>query len=483
MTTEAPSIAFALRGKQVEIVKIRDIAIKPRQRKVDINNKAFVEHIDNLAASIKRAGLLHPITLEDTSNELIAGFCRIQAFLKLGYEEIPAVRRSQLSDLDKKVMELEENLQRLSLEWWERDAAIAAIDQIQRELAEARGETWTQAKTAEAVGVSVGTVNQAIQVTDAIQIKPELKNMGGLVSALNAIKTDKKLQERKEQLQRKEEGKIRTYPAQIIVGDALELIKQVPDASFDAVITNFPFGVELKLGKQMKEVYKDEEDYIVKLVRAVTHDCYRVLKPDSWMLAFFDVRKITYSNKQREIARKAISVFDRAVHTGSLSESERAALEELTAESLGLTFWMEEAGFDYIQLLPCIWAKPNKTQGRIGDPNKGFIMAYEAFVLAGKGEPLLMKRGLPNLFIYETLTGNERDIDVQMPADLCTRLVEIVAMGGARILDPFAGSGAVGEGALNNQCEFLGFELDPERAEVGNLRLREHVHAKSSVGS
>lgn len=454
-------------GEEIFLVPIEDIVIKPRQRKTYDEG-----YIERLANSIERAGLFHPIILEDESNELVTGFSRIQAYLYLERDKIPARRRKSLTDLQKKVMELEENVQRLGLEWWEKAAAIADIHRIQQEL---NPEGWSQQKTAEMIGESVGTVNQSIQLKDELEVNPTIKDEATLVGALKAVKNKKQFEERKKQLDKKKKGKIKTFPAKIIQGDALELIREEPDEEYDAIFTNFPFGVELKLGKNQKEVYRDEEDYIVKLVRAVTHESYRVLKNDSWFVGLFDARKITYSNSHRELADVLFSLHSRVIEPAFGIDADD--FYNRVAESLGLTYWLEEAGFDFIQLMPHVWVKPNKTQGMIGDPKKGFIVAYEAMVIAGKGDPFLVKQGGQNIWIYNTLNPSERDFALQMPEDFCTDLVGTFCLGGSKILDPFAGVGSFGIGALNNQSSFKGFELNADRAEKGNTILQEHVLA------
>jgi site-specific DNA-methyltransferase (adenine-specific) len=144
---------------------------------------------------------------------------------------------------------------------------------------------------------------------------------------------------------------------------------------------------------------------------------------------------------------------------------------------MGLAFWLEQAGFSYVTLVPPIWVKPNKTQGIIGDPRKGMIVSYEAMIFAAKGDAVLLKQGRQNIFIHDTLSTSERDFAMQMPVDYCAEIISMVSLGGGRILDPFAGSGSIGEGALELQCEYKGYELNPKRAELGNLRLQEHLFA------
>jgi DNA modification methylase len=39
------------------------------------------------------------------------------------------------------------------------------------------------------------------------------------------------------------------------------------------------------------------------------------------------------------------------------------------------------------------------------------------------------------------------------------------------VLDPFSGSGTTGLAALELNCSYLGFEIDPEQVEASNIRL------------
>lgn len=464
-------------------IAISEITIKDRQRKT-----MDPDHINGLQSSIRAIGLINPITLERGSNVLLAGFSRLTAVINLGWKEVDFLYQDELDEVDRQRIELEENLHRKDLEWWEKDRALARIHELMGSITakenegktEAEKKSWTQKDTASLTGKGVGSVNRAIEVAQALKENPELKKEKTRDSALRKVKTEKKIVERKAAIERKNSGQIPTVPAQIVVGDALELIKQEPSEEYDAVVTNFPFGIEYQT-KDGEELYEDDEDYIVKLVRAVTQEAFRVLKNDSWMVAFFDMRKITYSNKQRQFVEESLRVMDQLHRAGAMDHEKHIKMWELGMESLGLARWMEEAGFSYVTLMPLIWAKPNKTQGMIGNPNKGFIVAYEAFVFASKGDAVLMKQGKQNIIIHDTLTPSEREFGMQMPIPVCKQIIEMVTLGGGKVLDPFAGVGSFGEGSLDHFCSFKGFELNPERAEVGNLRLQEHIYARTAA--
>lgn len=446
-------------------LRIEDIIIHTRQRK-----ELTPEDIYERAESMKKYGQLQNIVVNKTADgtiELVAGFTRIMAAIELGWEEIEAKLQEDLSELERKEMELEENIQRKQLEWWEEANAIAEIHSMR----EALDPEWSMAKTAQMVRKSKTTVSRAVDLSEAMKEDPNLKNEKTVRGALQKRETYKKIEKRKKDIEMKKAGKKTSLPAVIIPGKAEELIEKEEDESFDAIVTNLPFGVEFEL-KGGKEVYYDNEEYIIRTVQKVVREGFRVLKPDSWFVAWFDIRKITYSNSHLRLYKKIVG-------SDRLSQEER----QLLFDSMGLAFWLEAAGFSYVTLVPSIWVKPNKTQGIIGDPRKGLIVSYEAMVMASKGDAILMKQGKQNIFIHDTLAPNEKDFEMQMPVDLCKEVISMVSLGGGRILDPFAGVGSIGEGALDNQCEFKGYELNKDRAMTGNMRLAEHIYASEAGAS
>lgn len=437
-------------------VDLNEIEVQTRQRKV-----LTEQDIAEMAASIRTYGLLNPPLLTRINGKLrlVAGFTRIQGLLQLGLTKIPYIVREETDEIILQEIELEENVRRKQLEWWEQSQAIAKIHAMRSE----RDPDWNMAKTAHMAGVSKSTVSQAVQLTDEMSANPEILQESTLRGALAKLDVKKKLQHKKEDIARRASGLLPSIKAEVRHGDALELIRQEPDESFDAVITNLPFGIDLEF-KGGKKPYEDEEGMIIELIQEVVKECFRVLKPDSWMVAWFDIRKITYSESQRALYRSLMA-------RKKISPNQ----EKLLFDSMGLAWWMEKAGFSYVTLVPGAWVKPNKTQGILGDPRKGFIIAQEAMIFASKGGAFLMKQGRNNVWIYDSVSSGERDYAMQMPTALCTEVVSMVCLGGGRILDPFAGSASIGLGALGRQCEYVGFENNSDAVEIGNMRLAGHT--------
>jgi ParB-like chromosome segregation protein Spo0J len=414
-----------------------------------------------MAASIDKFGLLAPPVMVPGSEEgklqLVAGFTRLQGMMYLRWPEIPYTLLDETSEITLKEIELEENIRRTDLEWWEKAEAIAEI----HELRCAQDPNWSMRSTADLTGEALGTISQSVQLRDEVKANPEIKTEKTLRGALSKLDVKKKLAEKKRDIERRAKGLTPSLRAEIIIGDANELIKLEEDESYDAVVTNLPFGVDLEFKSGLRP-YEDNEQVIIDTVQNIVKESFRVLKNDSWFVAWFDVRKITYSNAQ-------LALYKKLAGLGRMKD-----FKKMFFDSMGLNFWLEEAGFSYVTLVPAFWVKPNKTQGMIGDPRKGLIVAAEAMVLASKGGAFLMKQGRNNVFIYDSLVGTERDYSMQMPADLCTEVVSMVSLSGGRILDPFAGSGSIGLGALNRECEFRGFEISEEAASIGNMLLKQH---------
>jgi len=433
-----------------------NIEIKPRQRKI-----LTPVQVEEMAASIEKFGLFAPPVMVPGSEEgkflLVAGFTRLQGMMYLRWPEIPYTLLDETDDITLKEIELEENIRRTDLEWWEKAEAIADI----HELKCARDPKWSMRATADLTGEALGTISQSVQLGKEIKLNPDMKKEDTLRGALQKLDVKKKLIEKKKDIERRAKGLTPSLRAEIILGDANELIKLEKDESYDAVVTNLPFGIDLEFKGGLKP-YEDDEQLIIDTVQNVIKESFRVLKDDSWFVAWFDIRKITYSNAQLNLYKKLAGL------------QRMKDFKKMFFDSMGLAFWLEEAGFSYVTLVPPLWVKPNKTQGMIGDPRKGMIVAAEAMVFASKGGAFLMKQGRNNVFIYDSLVGAERDYSMQMPSDLCTEVVSMVSLSGGRILDPFAGSGSIGLGALNRECEFRGYELNPEAASIGNMLLKAH---------
>ncbi len=101
-------------------VTISDIKVRKRIRKENGD-------IDTLMESLQSHGLMNPIVISE-KYELIAGFRRLTAAKKLGWETIPATMVDAKAKFTRLELELEENLQRLDFTDDELFEGLAALE-------------------------------------------------------------------------------------------------------------------------------------------------------------------------------------------------------------------------------------------------------------------------------------------------------------------------------------------------------------------
>src|SRR3990167_3761229 len=89
--------------------------------------------LQELAESIRTKGLLHPIVISD-GNKLRAGGRRLSAVVLLGWTEVECTELRNLSPLEAKEVELEENIMRESLTWTEEVSLMEEIHKIKQAL-------------------------------------------------------------------------------------------------------------------------------------------------------------------------------------------------------------------------------------------------------------------------------------------------------------------------------------------------------------
>jgi len=113
--------------------------------------------VDTLVQSIRDKGLLQPVVVNRLSNgdvELVAGFRRLAACQILGWDTIPCVVKDNLTEIDARLMNIEENLQRKDLNVMQEARAVQALVKL----------ALNDGLIAKRLGVSIGWVRQRLDV-------------------------------------------------------------------------------------------------------------------------------------------------------------------------------------------------------------------------------------------------------------------------------------------------------------------------------
>jgi len=378
--------------------------------------------VEELAVSIQKYGLLHPIVVDAEFN-LVAGERRLKAHQALGLKEIEVKQLTEMTPLERREIEMEENLRRKNFNWQEETKAFREIDQIKREMygsgTKGHGGGWSQRDTAESVGASTGTISRDIRLAAALEEFPELEKEQTKDAAW---KKYQRMKERSVVAELSSRVQVVVDTSCIVHGDSTGEMKKLADESVDLVFTDPPFGIGLDKGMKSEEawggkVYDDDPQHVLNTISLVTKECFRVLKNDRHMYFWFGIQHYEY-------------VFN----------------------------MLTEIGFN-VGTVPCVWSKKG---GGVGGSEYAYASNYEVCFLAMKGRRPLVRVGLGNVWDEPRIPPQRKVHPTEKPTSLIRRCIEQSSNIGELVIDPFAGSGSTLIAGLETRRRVWGCELNKE---------------------
>jgi len=406
--------------------------------------------IQELAESIKKHGIIQPIVVDELKNDpehqytLVAGERRITASLFAGKKDIDAVVRAELSPLQRKEIELEENARRKDLAWEETIEATYQLDKLKRSIHGTRmpGDMgsggWTIKDTADYLGLSLGTVSQDITLAKDLNDHPELRKK---VIGMTKQVARKTIEREKEALiiaSKIRAGKI-SADINLFHGKAEEEIIHVPDSSIDCLITDPPFAVDAisdvergaLSGKYAGEANVGESKGMMECYKKLFPHLKRVMKPGAHFYMFFGID--WYSD--------LLKLFT-------------------------------DNGF-IAHAVPLIW---NKGRGTMVPNPYHYVPSYE-FILFGVKAPYKRTLLKPRNNCFDEFPADapqKRVHPLQKPYALIRCFIENSTVPGETVLDCFAGSGIVLKVANDLGRKGIGFEMN----EINYLKALEFIDGK-----
>lgn len=395
--------------------------------------------LHEFADIIQSQGLLHPIILRIQGDDyyLVAGERRLRAIqdiYALGGQimhdgevvrknAIPYTLLSDLDPLAAEEAELSENIHRENLTWQERAAAHARLSLLRQAQAAQSGQPIpTVADLAIEVRGSSDGVNQETTRRELI-VARHLDN-----PAVKAAKTVdeafKILRKEETATKHRDLGAAvgRTFTAdlhQAIHGDSLEWMAQCPDAQFDCVLTDPPYGMgadEFGDSGGLAEGahgYKDNHETFTKIACVLAQESFRITKEQAHLYCFCDIDNFSFLRDQ-------FSMY----------------------------------GWNVFRT-PLIWYK--KSGMRAPWPEQGPQRKYETLLYAVKGKRNVLKM-LGDVLDY----GPDSNLGhaAQKPVALFEDLLRRTCLPGNSVLDPFMGSGTIFAAAHALKVRAVGVEMD-----------------------
>lgn len=227
-------------------------------------------------------------------------------------------------------------------------------------------------------------------------------------------------------------------------GDALAVLRELPDASVDAVITDPPYSsggmVRSDRVQDVHTKYVSSDSGSGNDLAAFSGDSRDSRGYHFWVALW-------------------LGECIRVVKVGGI-----AALFTDWRQLPTTTDALQAGGFVWRGVVP--WYKP------AGRPVQGRWANSCEYVVWGSNGPrdLMALDGIALPGFYQASPPREREHITQKPLSVMRELVKIVPPGGV-ILDPFMGSGTTGVAALNEGRRFIGVELTEHYAKVAADRL------------
>ena len=392
--------------------------------------------VEDLASSIQRVGLIHPPVIE-RNGKLRTGETRWEACKFLGWTAIPVQFVDELDEAALQELELEENVRRKDIPWEDECKAIAKYHAIQVD----RDPEWTQAQTAERLGMGTKTLNEKLSVaahleagTKRIVEAPKLSVAVGVMRRVNERAKNSAVAAA---LSVAAPAPI-TLPGGQTIATLAPTVKPTPPLihadfaewaaaysgpEFNMIHCDFPYGVNA-----------DKADQGQAAAMGGYADGFKVYE--------------------------------------SLLSTLAVNMDNLVARSAHLIFWFSMDYYEWtkVQLtsmgwkvnpFPLIWHKSDNT-GVLPDPKRGPRRTYETAFLASRGDRLLTAKGaVANSFAHP---GRDKSIHMsEKPVPMLQHFMSMVVDEYSSVLDPTCGSGNSLKAAQKlGAKQALGLEINEE---------------------
>lgn len=443
-----------------------------RQRQAGRGPDGKLELDPYFIASIKRSGVIQPIIVERESFRLHAGERRLTASLLLGLPDIPVRFVDELTPGEAQRLELEENLHRTDLTWQEQAQAVAKF----HALAVADDPTWTQAQTADAIGLQAGHISETLRVlrsfSDAkIAQAPTLRaaynmlarvdqrELGNVVSDIIEAGVSLVDGNAATGVQRVDNPRgtwtdgppaspqtsaLPESPREVVIAPPPEDIQEenfltwAPTYSgpkFNFIHCDFPYGINVfggeLSGREKHTTYDDSPDAYWALIECLCTNLDRLLAY-SGHLMFWLSADIGIQHNTLEFFRKNAPSLD---FNGK----------------------------------PLIWHKSDNV-GILADPKRGPRHVYETAIFASRGDRNIAKAVSD---IYSAPTDKTHHHSTK-PEPMLRHFFSMFVDEHSIVLDPTCGSGAALRAAESlNAKSVLGLEIDPDHCKSARSALRQ----------
>ena len=217
---------------------------------------------------------------------------------------------------------------------------------------------------------------------------------------------------------------INDFKNKIILGDCLDIMRQMPDKCIDLVLTDPPYGMSYQSGRREEKYNKIDNDDTLDWLPCFLEELKRVSKDDAIWYIFCSWHKVDVFKRELEKVKNVKNIL--------------------------------------------IW---NKNNFGSGDLYCDFAPKYEMIIFCNDKKELNGKR-IPNVLNFAKTDNSLHP--TQKPVDLFGCLIDKATQENDLVLDCFSGSGTTAIACHNLGIDFICIEKDPDYHAASVKRLEVH---------
>lgn len=219
--------------------------------------------------------------------------------------------------------------------------------------------------------------------------------------------------------------KYRSENVQLLKGDCLELMKDLPNESIDMILCDPPYLMNYQSGRRKDKFKKIDNDVdAYELIKETLKESYRVMKDNTSIYMFCSWHHVDFFKQAIEKEFKLKNII--------------------------------------------VW---NKNNHGAGDLKGAYAPKHEFVLYAHKGRSTFNEKRIPDVIDCAKVIGKNMLHPTEKPIDLLELFIERNSKEKEVVLDMFMGSGTTGVACKNLDREFIGMELDEGYFNIAKERI------------
>jgi len=231
----------------------------------------------------------------------------------------------------------------------------------------------------------------------------------------------------------------------IVCGDAVSVMKKIPDGSVDLVVTSPPYNLKNSTGNGMKDG-RGGKWANTALQKGYSHHSDNMPHDE-------------YAKWQRDCLTEMLRIIpeDGAIFYNHKWRVQAGLLQDRQDIVSGfpvrqIIIWQRKGGFNF---------------------NPGyFLPTYEVIYLIAKPGFKLVPKSNGHGDIWDFTQEMKNEHPAAFPVALIDRIIS--STSAETVLDPFMGSGTTAISAINFKRNYIGIELSPDYCEMAKKRIKSH---------